>query len=155
MTFDGTVSILFTAVQNTTNVTLNAYNITFHSYNLTAVSGGGSPISITWLQDWQSQLQMVVFHLNGTLTQGSQYKLTIVYSGKLQTRAQGIFAFTYFEYGQTLWMIATQFEAKSSRLAFPCFDEPAYKARFNVKVIHPTAMRALSNMMERDPVPLA
>lgn len=32
-----------------------------------------------------------------------------------------------------------------ARTVFPCFDEPAMKARFNVTIIHRRDTRALSN----------
>ena len=40
---------------------------------------------------------------------------------------------------------ATQFEAPDARRAFPCFDEPAQKAKFTVTLIHDPKMIALSN----------
>src|SRR6266850_7099418 len=41
---------------------------------------------------------------------------------------------------------ATQFEAADARRAFPCFDEPEFKARFAVALIHPAGNAAIANM---------
>jgi puromycin-sensitive aminopeptidase len=41
---------------------------------------------------------------------------------------------------------ATQFEAADARRAFPCFDEPEFKARFAVELIHPSGNEAIANM---------
>jgi puromycin-sensitive aminopeptidase len=41
---------------------------------------------------------------------------------------------------------ATQFEAADARRAFPCFDEPEFKARFTLELIHPAGNAAIANM---------
>jgi puromycin-sensitive aminopeptidase len=41
---------------------------------------------------------------------------------------------------------ATQFEAADARRAFPCFDEPEFKARFSLELIHPAGNAAIGNM---------
>jgi puromycin-sensitive aminopeptidase len=41
---------------------------------------------------------------------------------------------------------ATQFEAADARRAFPCFDEPEFKARFSLELIHPSGNAAIANM---------
>jgi len=41
---------------------------------------------------------------------------------------------------------ATQFEAADARRAFPCFDEPEFKARFALELIHPSGNAAIANM---------
>jgi puromycin-sensitive aminopeptidase len=41
---------------------------------------------------------------------------------------------------------ATQFEAADARRAFPCFDEPEFKARFTLELIHPAGNAAVANM---------
>src|SRR5207247_448656 len=41
---------------------------------------------------------------------------------------------------------ATQFEAADARRAYPCFDEPEFKARFALELIHPAGLAAIANM---------
>ncbi len=49
--------------------------------------------------------------------------------------------------GATHTIASTQFEAVSARLAFPCFDEPSFKANFSVAITTEAAHKTiLSNM---------
>ncbi|MDE3192064.1 MAG: M1 family metallopeptidase [Chloroflexota bacterium] len=41
---------------------------------------------------------------------------------------------------------ATQFEAADARRAFPCFDEPEFKARYAIELVHPAGLTAVGNM---------
>ncbi len=43
-------------------------------------------------------------------------------------------------------MLATQLEAVFARMVFPCFDEPAFRAVFEISVASPSAYEVHSNM---------
>src|SRR5438477_10573211 len=43
-------------------------------------------------------------------------------------------------------MLGTQFEATDARRFFPCWDEPAFRARFQLTVVVPENWLAVSNM---------
>ena len=50
------------------------------------------------------------------------------------------------------WYIYTQFEALGARKAFPCFDEPSFKAPFTFQIRSPKADRSFANAPLAKPV---
>lgn len=52
------------------------------------------------------------------------------------------------------WLSVTQFEPASARAAFPCLDEPNYKAKFIIWLGHHKSLTALSNMPLEKQLPL-
>ncbi|KAK9817285.1 hypothetical protein WJX72_012218 [[Myrmecia] bisecta] len=68
------------------------------------------------------------------------------------TLSQGLDGFYRSQYTdaakQQHWLATTQFEETSARKAFPCFDEPAMKAKFHTTLVTPKGMVALFNTRE-------
>lgn len=44
----------------------------------------------------------------------------------------GLYYSTFDRNGTTMYLAVTQFQATDARKSFPCFDEPAFKAKFNI-----------------------
>ncbi|KAG0041376.1 hypothetical protein BGZ83_001887 [Gryganskiella cystojenkinii] len=73
--------------------------------------------------------------------------LSINYDGVLNDKMHGFYRSSYKDTeGNTKYMGVTQFEATDARCAFPCWDEPAAKATFSIKLVVPVELEALSNM---------
>jgi pyroglutamyl-peptidase-2 len=48
------------------------------------------------------------------------------------------------------WLLSTQFQPTHARRAFPCFDEPAFRATFEISIKKNGRFEALSNMPVKD-----
>jgi aminopeptidase N len=75
--------------------------------------------------------------------------VSIRFSGAISDKMRGFYRSSYVRAdGSSAWMGTTQFEATNARRAFPCFDEPALKATFEVTMTVPDGRVAVSNMPE-------
>ncbi|NXS41302.1 ERAP1 aminopeptidase, partial [Balaeniceps rex] len=78
---------------------------------------------------------------------GHNYTLSIQYVANLSDSFHGFYKSTYrTREGELRVLGATQFEPTAARMAFPCFDEPAFKARFSIRIRREPKHLALSNM---------
>jgi aminopeptidase N len=77
----------------------------------------------------------------------SEIRVEIGYEGSLNENMQGAYLSTYEYQGRTETIVATQFESHYAREAFPCIDEPAAKAVFELSITVPDEDdMVLSNM---------
>ena len=74
------------------------------------------------------------------------YRIEIAYSGKVNVAGEGLYAAPYEHDGAKLRMLATQLEAIFARKLFPAFDEPSFRAVFELTVRAPVAYDVASNM---------
>ncbi len=73
-------------------------------------------------------------------------KLVIEFSGTINDYLLGLYRNKYIQNGRIKYLAATQFESHYARKMFPCFDEPAYKATFDLTVQLDSKLKAISNM---------
>lgn len=89
------------------------------------------------------------------LQKGIRYLLELKFTANLSTPLYGFYNSSYkLENGTVRVLAATQFEPLAARKAFPCFDEPAFKATFLIKVKRPKTHTALSNMPKNSSTPV-
>ena len=84
------------------------------------------------------------------------HKLALNFSGKINEQGRGLYYMPYQEEGTGAKKITlgTQFEATDARRFFPCWDEPAFRARFQLTVVVLKNWLAVSNMPIESEAPL-
>ena len=140
--FTGKVAIDVTVSQNLPALVLNAADLSFGDVTLTPA--GGKPIKGTAKVD--ADAQTVTLDFGKPLAPGT-YMLAIAYAGIINQQANGLFALDYTNNeGQAKRALFTQFEAPDARRFVPSWDEPSYKATFDLSAVIPTGELAVGNM---------
>ena len=135
-TFEGEETITIQVLKPTTEITLNAAEIDFHEVIIT--SGGTTQRArVTPEPD----KEMVALSFEKPLPAGPA-TVHIVYTGILNDEMRGLYLGTD-DHGRKY--AASQFEATDARRAFPSFDEPEYKATFDITAIADKGLVAISN----------
>ena len=141
--FDGKVSIALEVLEPTDRITLNAVDLKFSSANLHSTMQKrvyrDPKISV------DAAAQTASFTFPETLAAGS-YRLSLAYSGRIGTQANGLFALDYVTADGARRALYTQFENSDARRFVPSWDEPAYKATFDLAAVVPAAQMAVGNM---------
>lgn len=139
--FSGIATIALTVTQATSTVILNAVDLTISSATLTGPAGDRLDATIELDQAMQ-RCQLAFPRL---IPVGEAY-LSLVFQGKLNDQLRGFYRSTYKDQaGATQTMAATQFEATDARRAFPCWDEPDFKAVFSTTLVIDPSLTAVSN----------
>jgi aminopeptidase N len=142
--FTGVVDIDVEVVRPVEAIVLNARGLTATSApRLLEPSGAERSLAVTpdeGLQQWRLATSPA------TTFPAGRYRLRIEYRGEVQRVGQGLFVVEYTADGAPARMLATQFQPGHARKVFPGFDEPAFRARFDLTVRAPDRYEAISNM---------
>jgi aminopeptidase N len=82
-------------------------------------------------------------------------RLHIKYKGVLDDKMVGFYRVKYrypVPEGHEQYTAVTQFEACDARKAFPCWDEPAFKATFDIAIVTDPVYTVLSNMPVKETI---
>jgi aminopeptidase 2 len=131
-------------VKDTNSISLNAAELTIHSTKLTE---GSHLISSSPEIEHNEDNQTIKITFKDTLKAGSDVTLTQKFTGTLNDKMVGFYRSSYKDKdGSTKYLATTQMEPTDARRAFPCFDEPALKAKFSITLIADKQLTCLSNM---------
>jgi len=93
-----------------------------------------------------NQAQLTTVTLASAAPKGL-HKLTMAYSGTIQSRPQGLFVQHYTKAGGgDAVMLSSHMESSDARRMFPCWDEPAFRARFRLTVTVRADWATVGNM---------
>ena len=142
-TFKGQESVEIEILESTDSITLNSVEIEVQSAQV-SVQDGDALVSQEITYD--EEQETVTFRFGSTLPEGPA-KLDVTFTGELNDRLRGFYRSKYMDIdGNEQYMATTQFESTDARRAFPCWDEPALKAVFEVTLVVPANLTAVSNM---------
>jgi aminopeptidase N len=133
--FDGDETINLKLAKATNTITLNALEIDFHDVTVTA---GGQTQTAKVSSDEKNET--ATFTVDKPLPAGAA-KLHITYTGHLNDKLRGFYLSTY----KGKKYLVSQMESVDARVAFPCFDEPSFKATFDLTAIIDKGDVAISN----------
>ncbi len=130
-TFRGTETIDVTLAEPARTITLNAIELEIQS-----VSANGQPGAVSF----DEGRQQATFSFAQVLPAGHA-AVEVAFTGVLNDKLRGF----YLSKSKTRSYAVTQFESTDARRAFPCFDEPALKATFDVALTIDAGDTAISN----------
>jgi puromycin-sensitive aminopeptidase len=140
-TFAGHVTVSLTVHQTTQTIVFNAVDLVIDSVQVEGQ--GGHRIEASAELDHSLQRVTLTFYKP---VQPGVWQLHISFHGKLNDQLRGFYRSTYKDSSGTVQTLAaTQFEATDARRAFPCWDEPDFKAVFATTLVVDAALTAISN----------
>ena len=150
-TFRGEETIEVQVVKPTSSITLNAAELEISNVQVVLRDGSALPAKRISVDE---DSETATFSFDRDIPSGTA-TLNIHFTGVLNDQLRGFYRSQYTDpEGQQRFLAATQFESTDARRAFPCWDEPAIKATFQVTLVIPSDMVAISNMPVESETPL-
>ena len=135
-TFSGSEVIDLNIKEPTSAITLNAIELKIENVGIISMKGVAEKGSVSLDPD----KQQATFTFAKTIPAGDA-TLRIHFTGILNNELRGF----YLSKTPRRSYAVTQFESTDARRAFPCFDEPAFKATFQVKLTIDNGDTAIAN----------
>uniref|UniRef100_A0A673GFS8 Aminopeptidase n=1 Tax=Sinocyclocheilus rhinocerous TaxID=307959 RepID=A0A673GFS8_9TELE len=145
-TFSGEVNIEFECVRSTKFIVLHTDRLEVEKKLLVySDSKKAGAMRIQRRFHYQPK-QVYVIALHREMKPLRTYKINITFHAHIEHELLGFFRSSYVLNGERRFLAVTQFSPTHARKAFPCFDEPIYKATFRVSLKHESSYQSLSNM---------
>jgi aminopeptidase N len=141
LTFAGTETVKLNVGRPVRELVLNALEL-----KIEAASIDGKELPASAIKT-DTKNELLTLALPSELVTG-EHTLVLRFGGKINQQGQGLFYMHYQEQGSGVRkiMLGTQFEATDARRFFPCWDEPVFRARFQLTAVVPGNWLAVSNM---------
>jgi aminopeptidase N len=147
-TATGTARIELEVAQPVAEIVLNALELTIGAATL----DDAAPLA-PQLDPEKQTLRLRA--AGGAPIAAGKHMLTIAYTAKIGTQAQGFFVDKYPTPRGDKLMLGTQMEPTDARRVFPCWDEPVFRATFDVTLVVRENLLAIANMPAARETPLA
>jgi puromycin-sensitive aminopeptidase len=141
LSFKGTETVALDITERVSDITLNAIELTIDSASLE--NDRGETIRAAAALDETTERCRLTL---ASPAAPGRWRLRLAFRGTLNDKLRGFYRSVYKDpSGVSRTLAATQFEATDARRAFPCWDEPSFKAVFSVTLVIDPALTAVSN----------
>lgn len=141
--FSGSVGIEVDITEATSTIVLNAIELDLYDAKIT-VQGTTHDVVVSLNED----KERATLTLDSEIPVGPAH-IAISFTGSLNDDLRGFYRSVYkTDDGIDKTIATTQFEATDARRAFPCWDQPDFKATFTVTLIVEEGLMAVSNAAE-------
>ncbi len=141
-TFTGRVEIEVEILHATDQILINSADLKISSARV--LDAIGSHVDAGQV-DHDEKMERAALGFASELSPGP-YTINAEFTGILNDQLHGFYRSTFTDDDDVEHTIATtQFESTHARRAFPCFDEPAFKASYGVTLVVPKDQFAVSN----------
>ncbi|XP_072050679.1 glutamyl aminopeptidase-like [Amphiura filiformis] len=145
-TYDGDVTIQITVTENIKYPRIHFKELTITNSIVRRKDGTALPIADTFI--YQPN-EFYVIEMEDELTPG-EYEIELHFTNSLVGKIVGFYKSIYTNAaGEERWLATSKFQPTDARRAFPCLDEPDFKANFTTTLEHnmdASVYNALSNM---------
>ena len=94
---------------------------------------------------YEQKDEILTLDLNNVNNMKNDMMIEIDFYGKIRNDMTGFYKSEYKVNKESKKMYSTQFEATWARKAFPCFDDPIYKATYDITLSHNSKYTSISN----------
>ncbi|MBI4587683.1 MAG: M1 family peptidase, partial [Candidatus Rokubacteria bacterium] len=155
-TFAGEETVTVTVREPVTEAVLNAAELQIHRVSIRNAAG----VTREGVATLDEAAERARLAFPEPLAPGT-WRLSVAFTGVLNDKLHGFYRSTYKVAGEgdgseaEKILAVTQFEATDARRAFPCWDEPAFKAVFQVTLVVADGLQAVSNtaVVSENPLP--
>ncbi|XP_018905353.1 endoplasmic reticulum aminopeptidase 1 isoform X2 [Bemisia tabaci] len=142
----GQVSIDFQVERDTNFIVFHSKNLTISEKFVMDKKNHHYKVPILRFLEYTSG-QQIYIEFKEKLRRRTNYTLMIRYTTRLSRELDGFYLSSYnTSTGEKRYLATTHFEPTYARSAFPCFDEPQFKARFKMSIFRDRFHISLFNM---------
>ncbi|KAL1923030.1 uncharacterized protein VTP21DRAFT_9406 [Calcarisporiella thermophila] len=143
-TFQGEENVLIEVKEDTASITVNSIGLEIEHASVGASKEQRQEVE-SIIQDLDKH--QVTFKLRTPLAANTTAYLYVRFNGNINTKMHGFYRSSYLDANrEKKFMGVTQLCATDARRVFPCWDEPALKATFELKLTVASNLSTVSNM---------
>ena len=137
----GTENVSIDVNQNTSKLQLNSAELVISECCIENNDGEKQEAEVVY----EKEIECITFQFPKQIKKG-KWNLRIKFNGEIRNDLRGFYKSKFLdEGGNEKWLGTTQFEPTAARFAFPCWDEPFFKAIFSISIVSDEKYIRISN----------